>query len=305
MFRDKIPARQLSAWLFTAIVPPLIQLSGGSSWVWLLAVGALCLLLDWTRSRWGCAEMPKWSLVPGYALVLIAMGELSALSAGSWPVGDSFPAVPLILLALAAWSASKGPQAAARTGAVLFWFLIIMYLFVFAAGAKQIRWEWLRPVDTFPQPMCLVLLLIPSAAECLAQQGKRGGKLMLGLVVAVAAALLTQGVLSPEAAGASFYEMTRSLELLGVAQRFEALTCVAATVGWFGLLTLLLSVCGELFYRIRPGWKKVGVWLAAITAAGWLLCGLHISGWILAGAWAVFWAVLPISTQGIGKIKKS
>lgn len=253
--------------------------------------------------------MPRWSRLPMYLLAVIVLGELASESAGSWPVGDSYPAVPMILLVLAAWSAAKGPQAAARVGAILFWFIIIMYMIVFASGAKQIRWEWTRPVNRMPQPMSLIVLLVPSAATLLpAERNRFVGKQVLAVIVALVAALLTQGILSAEIVGEvehPFYEMSRSLDLLGIAQRFEAIVCAAATVGWFAIMSLFLSISGEIFHWFKMGWQGIGVWLAALAAGVWLLCGLHISGWILAGTCAVFWVLLPIAAQGIEKIKKS
>lgn len=309
MFHDKIPARRFSAWLFAAVTPPLIQLACGTSWVWLLAVGGLCLFLNWARSRFDGTAMPKWLCLPGFLLTAVVLGELAGYAADSWPVGDSYPAVPLVLLALAAWSAGKGPQAAARAGAVLFWFVMIMYLLVFAAGFGQIRWEWLRPIDNRISPMSVILLLVPSAAMILPVQRKGTiPRQILALITVAAAVLLTQGILSPEIAGEAeypFHEMGRSLELLGIAQRFEALICASATVGWFGIFTVLLSVGGSLMQGMKPGWGSGAVWTAAVAAAVWLLCGLHISGWLLVSACAVFWVGLPMLAQGIGKIKKS
>ena len=303
---ERIPARQLAAWLFVATLPPLIQLTSGDSWLWLLVLGGGCLVLNWIRGR---LMLPKWEYIPGVVLTVIVLGEFAARSAGSWPVGNSDPAVPLILLVLAAWSASKGAQAAVRAGAVLSLFVVLMYAFYFAAGLEQVRWEWLKPTGQMVEPLGLLVLLIPSATSIFPIKGTGGnGKRILGLCIAVGAVLLTQGVLSPKVATLlenPFYEMSRSLELLGVAQRFEALTCVTATVGWFALMTLLMSVNGKLIERIRPGWGCLGVWTSAIGAAGWYLCGLHISGWILTEIWAVFWVGFPLLTQGIGKIKKS
>ena len=309
MFDKKIAAGQLSAWVFTAITPPLIQLAGGSSWAWLLGLGAVCFLVNWLRGRWGCEELPKVLCLPVLVLTVILLGELASYSAESWPTRDSFPAVPLILLALAAWSAGKGPQAAARVGAVLFWFVVIMYMVVFAAGIKQVRWQWISLSGIMPQALCSVLLLVPSAALLLPVDRKCAmGKTLLGLGIAVAAILLTQGILSPGVAAEAkqpFHEMSRSLELLGIAQRFEAFLCAASTAGWFALLNLFLSIGGEVCHRLAAGWKKPGIWFAAILAAFWLLCGLHISGLIMAFACAVFWVIIPVLVQGIGKIKKS
>ena len=226
----------------------------------------------------------------------------------SWPEGDS-TAVPLILLALAAWSAQKGPSAAARVGAVLFWFVLIMYLTVFGAGVKDINLPWLKSRWNLPDALGFTVLLLPSASVCLLGTGRKGnGRMVLTVVFTVVAAVITLGVLSPDVAGETsnaFYEMSRSINLLGVARRFEALISAAMTVGWFALISLLLTLCGVLAQNFLAGWGKTGVWLGAVAAACVKLCELHISPWILLLAGAVFWVAMPIVTQGLGKRKKS
>lgn len=308
MFREKIPARQLSAWLFTGLTPVTIQILGGSSWTWVGIAGiaggaaAFCVWRSgWEPKRWQCPLLILY--------IIIVVGQLVSGAAGSWPAGDSYPAVPLILLALAAWSAQKGPSAAARVGAVLFWFILIMYLAVFGAGAKDVRVEWLKPQWAMPDGTGLLLFLVPSVAVCLLRRGEKWGpRLILPAVFTFCAVLITAGVLSPAVAGkveGAFYEMSRSINLAGVARRFEALISAGMTVGWFALLSFFLTVCGALVQRFLEGWGKAGVWISALSAAVWMLCGLHISGWFLLIAGAVFWVAMPILTQGLEKRKKS
>lgn len=308
MFREKIPSRQLSAWLFTGLTPVMIQLLGGSSWFWIGAagiIGGTATFCVW-RSGW---EPKRWQCPLLIFYIIIVLGQLVSNAAGSWPVGNSYPAVPLIVLALSAWSAQKGPSAAARVGAVLFWFVLIMYLVVFGAGAKDVRFEWLKPHWEIPNAMGLLLFLIPAAAACILCPGEKwGSRLTLPAVFTLCAALITTGVLSPVVAGkvdSAFYEMSRSINLSGIARRFEALISAAMTVGWFALLSLFLAICATLFQRFLEGWGRTGVWICALSSAVWMLCGLHISEWILLITGAVFWVAMPILTQGLEKIKKS
>lgn len=308
MFRERIQARQLSAWLFTGLTPVMIQILGGSAWLWIgIAgiIGGVAVFFVW-RSGW---EPKRWQCPLLIFYIIIVLGQLVSDAAGSWPVGNSYPAVPLILLGLAAWSAQKGPSAAARVGAVLFWFVLIMYLVVFGAGVKDVRFEWLKPQWEMPDELGLLLFLIPAAAACLLRPGNVWGpRLILPTVFTLCAVLITVGVLSPavaEKVDSAFYEMSRSINLAGVARRFEALISAGMTVGWFALLSLFLTACGALFQRFLEGWGKVGVWIGALSSAAWMLCGLHISEWFLLIAAAVFWVAMPILTQGLEKIKKS
>lgn len=308
MFREKIPASQLGAWLFAGMTPVLIQHLGGDSWVWVGVLGATGGVLSaclW-RHEW---EMTPWQAALSLVYTIIVIGTLLHRCDESWPHGDSYPAVPLFILGLAAWSAQKGPSAAARVGTVLFWAVLIMYLIVFGAGVRNVQLQWLVPHWTLPDATGLLVFLIPCAAACLLQPEKKwSARITMPVVFAVAAALITAGVMSVPVAQRvedAFYEMTRSISLGGVAKRFEALISAGMTVGWFALISLLLSICGVLIQRIFTGWGRTGVWFAAAAAAGWLLCGLHIPGWFLLTGGALFWVVIPFLTQGLGSIKKS
>ena len=307
MFREKIPPRQLTAWLAAGIIPVAIQLLSGGSWIWMGIAGTISAALSFLVWRTGW-EPRKWQCILLYVYTVLLLSQLLPYAAQSWPTGNA-TAVPLILLTLSAWSAQKGNSAAARVGAVLFWFVLIMYLAVLGAGAKDVQWQWLRPQWNLPDSMGLVLLLLPSAAACLLRpSGKSAPRLILPSVFVLAAAIITSGVLSPEVAGATpnaFYEMSRSINLLGVARRFEAVISAGMTVGWFAVLSLLLTVCGALAQQFFRGRERVSVWIAAAAAAVVSLCGLHIGGRILLFCGAVFWVAIPILTQGLEKRKKS
>lgn len=308
MFRERIPLRQLSAWLFAGTAPVLIQILSGSSWLWIGIAGAISLLLTvcvW-RSGW---EPAKWQCPVLYLYLSVLLGQMLTYTAQSWPVGDNDPAVPLILLLLGAWSAQKGPSAAARVGAVLFWAVLILYLAVLGAGVKDIQWNWLMPRWNMPDEMGIAVFLLPAASVCLLGSNRKTGiRLALPAVFVFVAALITAGVLSPAVAERTpnaFYEMSRSINLLGVARRFEALISAGMTVGWFALISLVLTCCGVLAQKILQGQGRSGLWLSALTAAGMKLCGLHIQGWILLLFGAAFWVGIPVLTQGLEKRKKS
>lgn len=308
MFREKIPSAQLSAWLFAGMTPVLIQLLGGSSWIWVAAAGVVSLLVNACVWRWGW-EPRRWQAPILLIFTVIALGSMLHECDESWPRGTGYPAVPLIVLALAAWSAQKGPSAAARVGAVLFWFVLIMYLAAFGAGAKDVQPRWLKPQRDVPAAIGLLIFLVPCVAACLLRPGEKWSvRLSLPVAFTVTAAVITVGVLSAPVAMRqenAFYEMSRSISIAGVAQRFEAMISAGMTVGWFALLSLLLSICGLCVQRLFAGWGRTGVWGSALAAGGWMLCGLHIPGWILLFGGALFWVAMPILTQGLERIKKS
>lgn len=309
MFRETIPARQLSAWLFAAMTPVLIQFLGGTPWLWVEIAGVVSIGAVWSVWRWGIGVQRRWLSLLQVVIIIIVLSQLAGESAQSWPVGNSYPAIPLFLLALAAWSAQKGPSAAARVGTVLFWAVLLIYLLVFGAGVKEIELEWLMPRWSEPNWMGLLLLLTPAVAVHLLRHDEKWGvRLMLPKIFALCAAAITAGVLSPivaERTNNAFYEMSRSLNLLGVAKRFEAFISAGMTVGWFALMSLYLSICGKLSERLHAGWGRTGVWTASIVAAVLMLCDLHIKDWILLILVTIFWVLIPVLTQGIEQEKKS
>ena len=308
MYSDKIPQRQLSAWLCAALIPTVIQLTAGSPWVSVLLVSAISLLCIFLRWHYGITPEGKLWLMLQWLLAVAVLGEICRSSVKSWPRGGH-DAVALILLALALWSALKGTYAAARVGCVLFWFILLLYLVLLGAGIKEVKMSGLIPSKGDADAMGCVLLLTPAAAGIhLAKEEVWKPQLAIIGGFCTVAAAVTAGVLSPYVAGVrenAFYEMTRSLNLLGQARRFEAVLSAGMTVGWFSLMSLYLSVSAKLAEIIRTGSGKVGAIGAAILASGYLLCGLTIPGWLLLILTAIFWVLLPLLTQGLGMIKKS
>lgn len=237
------------------------------------------------------------------------MGELLPLAAQIWPGGDQYPAVPLLILALAAWSAQKGPTASARVGCVLFWFVLIMYLAVLGIGISSVKWKWIAPQSGPVRPLAALLLLIPAGAAAVKKE--RSGwkpRLLLPGLLLLSASMITFGVLSAKLAAGSenaFFDLSRSLEIAGTARRFEAVISAGMTVGWFSLLSLCLVLCAQSAGRIHERAARPAVYLAAAMSAGYMLLKTPISETFLLILGAVFWVVLPLLTQGIEKLKKS
>lgn len=308
MFGERIPAKQLTAWLFAATTPVLIQLWSGTAWTTVAITAVACGSMVWLVQRWG-AQPGRWLSAISFLYIIIVTGELLPSAAHIWPGGEQYPAVPLIILVLAAWSAQKGPSAAARVGSVLFWAVLLMYLVVFGAGVRSVRWEWLRPEQGEVCWTGVVLFLIPAAACALTRKKDRWSlRLALPGIFTVIASVITVGVMSPSLTSQTnnaFFEMSRSLELFSVARRFEAVISAGMTVGWFASLSLLLSLCGRYVNALFGCRERGSIWIAALVSAGWMLCDLHMPGWILALLAPIFWVLIPLLTQAMGREKKS
>lgn len=308
MYNRKIPSRQLTAWLAAAIIPTAIQLNAGASWLSVALVCLVCLSCVALRWRFGAEPQSKLLVLLHWLLLVTILGTICRSAVQSWP-RNGHAAVGIILLALAVWSTWKGPSAAACVGCVLFWVVLLLYLVLLGAGVKDVRLKWMIPGKGDVSTVGCILLLTPAVAAIhLNKKETIKPRLLLIMVFCISASAVTAGVLSQQVAAVTdqaFYEMTRSLNLLGQARRFEAVLSAAMTAGWFSLISLYLSLCGNLTEIVCCGGGKWGIAIAAATAALILLCDLHIPGAVILILTAVFWVLLPLWTQVVGTEKKS
>ncbi len=281
--------KQISRWLIGATIAPLIMVSAGEPWPWLLAVTGICgaaALFGGPVGRWG--SILQW------AAALIALIILLPQAQQCWPT-DPHPAVPLILLALAAWSAGKGIRSAAGVGCVLFWFIIIMYSAVMLAMIPEANVRYMKPKLGIGSWTTVLVLLI-SAAPLIGRTRKKGW--IAGIVTSVAA-FMTTAVLSGARVEYPFYEAVRSVKI-----RLEPILGAATTAGWFLLLTVLLSVSGECAARLHEKIRIPAILVAVTIGVVMLLCGLYIPSWIGVIFVTISWVLLPPLTQLLDSRKK-
>lgn len=297
----------MTAWLSAALTPTLLQLASGVGWPAAAITAAVCSGAVFAVTKWGKFTRTPILMWLQYLYIVVLLCSLLPYAAYSWP-GDNYPAVPLILLALAVWSANKGAQAAARVGCVLFWLVLGIYLIVLALGTGEVKMEWLRPMQAASSWQAVTLLLIPCGAmTVMGKASKWDIRLLLTAGIWILSTVVAAGVLSPERAkelSDPLYTTVRSLALPGIAQRFEALLSAGMTVGWFGLLTVLLTMSAGTIEAVKHAWGKKALWGCALLAGTGMLCNLHISWVILALMASVFWVIIPILTQGLVRLKK-
>lgn len=312
MFREKVPQYQLAAWLFVAVSAPLVQLVGKSGWLPALAAGAVCLGLCWLVTALPARKITqqKWFCILQLLIITLVTAEFGRWSVDSWPTGTDFPVVPLTLLALAVFSALHGASGASRVPSVLFWFLAILYGIVLAAGSENVKVEWLTPSWELPEEGLLLTLLLPAVAVLLPREKGKAMHFVFPVILLLltAAALWTVGTISPEVAAEvswPFYESSKSLSLLGVAERFESLVSVAMTLGYFSLYSLLLSAAGSMGENLKPGWGKGAVISCGIAAAVLTLLMIHTAQGFLVIITLIAWCFLPLFGGFIELWKKS
>lgn len=254
-----------SALVLTASSLPVFGLCAGAGWLsalvgGLLAAGLLTALdrLPGERSLSEAADLGPAGIIAAGVLAIALVGL--ALWAG-WRTGFAFretaghPLAVCLVLALAWAAARHGTQVPARCAAVLLPLLAALYGAVLLFSLPELRPDWLRPRwDLRDVLRCCAYLLLPGAALCCTD--RRPGALTIGAwisaLLAAAAAAVTGGLLSPALASEpnGFLTASRSVSLLGVMQRFEALISAAQLMSGFCLCALLLSACRDLTGRL-------------------------------------------------------
>ena len=301
MRSKKVETYPLGGWLALAMSAPFAYLAGRQSWLTLLVTEIVCMAafgLVLLRPTHKLLSYPIFCLVE-YIFLIAVCTATAVLSSGAWPTGRGYPIVPLTLIVLATVSAYWGADRASKGMGVLFWLTIILYSVLLCFGLKNIQLQNLRPRLETPYPIAWFVLLLPCVIQFIPQSHKKKGQYGYSLLgaVAVAFAVWTEGNLSLQSAKGSawpFYEAGESVHLLGVANRLEALISVGATVGYYGLYSLLVSAGGHLAERCKPGWGNKGtIILGALGAAG-VLFQIQISHFVLAVSAFVLWVALPI-----------
>ena len=297
-------SRQLCATAFCAFAVPAVVLLPRAGWLWTavacLAVAALVLVLHALRGEKSLAEAAaaatggKAALWALWAWNLLLLGAASRLLCGLYPGGG--PIIGLLLLLLAVYAAGKGAQTVLRVSAVSFFFLIGLFALLDAFALPQLHTAWLAPV-TQADGTLLPWALVPLTGVWLAREKTKPlGWCLGGGALAVLAALVTAGSLSPcVAAGLDFpfYDAAKSVSVLGAMERLEPLVSAALTAGGFSLLGLLCAVNLELWRVLVPGERRWGTPLNFLAGGTSLWCSGLIPAAILAVGNTIFWGFLP------------
>ena len=173
----------------------------------------------------------------------------------------------MILLALAGTAARTGARTGARLGAVLWVGLAVLLGGLLACAMAVFSWSKLTASHglTWGWTEAAALGLAPAALLCLPREepgGLRWG-FWLAAGLGAAASVVACGVLGSLRVRLQqpLYDMVRGVNVLGIAERLEALLSAALSVGFFCALSLLCAVGTSV---VRP-------WLArsAHPAAGY------------------------------------
>lgn len=289
--------------MLVATIGPLLSVVGKNGWVTVLLGTVLCGTLTFCVLTCKPVAWPSWLCIVEAAWLIIFLGGVAKTSGACWENGESEIAIPVILLILAAVAACQGAHQAARSGVSLLWLVVPILVGVALSGTADAQLQCVRQELDVPDGTLLGLLLIPCLGIFLPGETKsptRWIAVVLG-AAAVAGSVLMDAALGPETAvnsENSFYEFSRGVTLLGVAERFEGLAACALTGSWFALFEIILSTIYHLTQQVLPKFKKWSVWTAVLLAGG-LMCILPEKDYWMAMGALIFWGFLPVAAQGI------
>ena len=298
---EKLSASRLGGWLVVAMSGPFVFLAGRQNWTAILAASAVGLIASaavFARPTYKILSHPFACLLE-YGFSAAVCLVVSQWPGSIWPTGRAWPAVPLTLLLLATASVWYGAGRTAKGMGVLFWLITILYSVLLAFGAPNIQPAYLLPKWENLGLAYWFVFLIPCAAQFLPREKGKGmwGYIAALAAVAVLLAVWTEGNLSLNAAKQvswPFYEAGESVQLFGVASRLESLISVGATVAFYSLIALLLSIAGHLAEGVKKGWGKTGILAGAATSVAGVLLQWQIPHFVLAVGAFVLWVGVPI-----------
>lgn len=270
-----------------AVTMPVFQRGVGAGWLPALAGGsAAALALTLLRRSLGSRSLGRAADkgLPGRISLWILL--ISLLGLAAWAGMESTMAFPETagsplaagLILLLAWAAvRRGAEVPGRCAAVLIRLLAVLYGVVLIFSLPQLQVRWLAPVWSWQGCLtCFGLLLLPGAGLCLEQSGRTRfpASLWLAAGVGTVGAAVTAGILSPSLAAEpmAFHTLARSVSILGVMQRFEALISGAQLISGFCLCSLLLGAARSLLESLQGKGRAVRIFpallpvLAAIAA---------------------------------------
>lgn len=264
--------RRAFAWTLAAATVPAFQLCVGAGWL-CAVVGGLTATLVLLGAATALADRPLRDVIGTGHIRRAAAGILAAAVLGlalwsgrqssrAFPETDGSALAAVLMLSLAWWSVRSGAEAPARCAAVLFRLLAPLYAVILVFSLPQLHPGWLRP-SAAPHGVlrCCGCLLLPGAA-LLSDAGERRAVSAAGAAsawLAGLAAAVVSGIASPAAASEpmAFLTVSRSVSILGVMQRFEALISAAMLMSGFCLCALLLSA-GRNLLTVLAGARNAG-----------------------------------------------
>ena len=256
-----------------ALAVPAVETAAGRNWLPTLMISMAAFLLCTVASF---LEEPEWKWLYSLRCIVIAclLGWVLDWTHSCWPGEQASWVVPALLLLFAMYGVWKGSGRNAcsvlRSG---------MYLILAAVGILglgNLRSEMLRPMMELPNWRLAGILFL----QLILKKSGKWGCSAIGLFAVAASLVVTENI--------SLFEYSRGLALHGVTEHLESVVACAVTVGYFGLLSLLL-------YGIKEDRKRNWeIW--AVGLAGF---GIYAMGVVIHPVWYVIallllWVAAPL-----------
>ena len=294
--------RNRAVWFLAALAVPVMQAASGCSWLTAAALGVLCLGVCAGVEALDVPEV-KWLSVARWVWLTVILSAALQWTLYCWP-SDS-PVIPGTILLLAAWTAAGGEEQSLRAGNLMRFFLIGLLGAVLLSGVWDMRTQNLRPNWRMDNADLVTVLLLPAAGVCLGGKGAGTKLFLLALTIGVSA-VVTGGLSGPFAAAqnSAIYELSKSVRLLGVAERFESLAAAGMTLGYYVFACWCLNLCGNWGKSVTGAQTAWPVWLTASASfAGFFLKWTKTGSFVPAGT-VIMFVFAPLTAALIGKWKK-
>ena len=299
MKNRELSSRALSVWVATAMLGPVSMVAARSSWSAVAVVATLCgVLCAAVYKAWGSSRCHS-KFVNALLMLwhIYATAEVASMASLCWPGRGSQLATSLVLIVLAAFSATKGERSASAVAAILCPLCAVIFAIVLACGIGNIHWSRVE-VSTHPPAGSLIFVfLLPITAIVIPrrQQLSAVGFGIVGLLgtvlsIAVMGTLSLSVMLTKEDA---FYEFSKSLDLFDAVQRFESIAAVGVMLSLYAMLSLLLSGVGSMAQQIRQGSGQWGALFGAAVSAAVVILDLRLSETTVAIISILLWGFTP------------
>ena len=303
MYNREMNKKEHTPWLSVVMLAPVTQTASGCSWVAAAVVVLLCLSISFGMEKIGAPENTgRWLGAIQWLWMLLVISEFMHWAKWCWPADGTESAVSLVLLALAAYTAAKGMKTASRAGTAMSAILLLLFGAVLLSGIKEVKLENLMPQWEMQTANLITAMLIPVMGAC---YGPWENKKRV-FFYSVFASVVCTGVLSLQYlrnVNAPFYELGRSITLLGVGQRFESLVAAGMTLGYYALLTYLIGITAKAW---EPGGRRArSIWISALFTAAVFISGMRMNSRLLAIGNLVIWVILPLLKIIAKKMKKT
>lgn len=288
-------------WLIAAMIAPTVSLAAQCDWITVLVTGIIFGAVSVAVAA-GCKRtccLNRWVACGEYIWLGFVCGSYAQMCGGVWGDDSSSLIIPLALLALAAFGAQGEPRRAADQSGIIYGIVRVAIIAVLLAGipgrdsaSALIQCNWNAQLAQLFLLPCLITFLPVESGGALKP-------VVFVLILAAATAWIAGG--SAMTGESAFYYYSKSVSLFKTARRFEAVVSFVLTIGWYSLLSMLLSVVGSVSSHIGVIPRKTRVWIIALFASLTCLCNMSIPADISLLLTMLFWGVIPVTTQFLGR----